>query len=88
MTNRQISLARHALGLDGRRTVSYRNRFVSGELHHDHPEWIDMVAQGYAQVRWGKHTGDDDLFWLTRKGAERALLPGERLDTEDFPAAA
>lgn len=29
--------------------------------------------------------GGDDLFRLTRAGADQALEPGERLDPEDFP---
>lgn len=79
MTARQITLARHALGLDGQRTVSFRNRFVAGPGHTDYPEWMAMATTGHARRR-------DDFFWLTRQGAELALRPGERLDPEDFPA--
>jgi hypothetical protein len=36
LTPRQIEMARHALGLDGRRKVSYRNRYVTGLGSADH----------------------------------------------------
>lgn len=87
MTPEQISLARHALGLDGRRKVSYRNRFVTGPGAPDHEAWLAMVAEGNAERRDGKTLpyGGDDMFWLTRAGAEAALRGAEKLDPEDFP---
>ena len=45
MRPRQIELARHALGLDGRRTHSYRNSYVCGPSP-EHTEWCDMVEEG------------------------------------------
>jgi hypothetical protein len=79
-------LARHALGLDGRRTMSYRNRFVAGPSHDDHPAWLEMVRAGLAVRRDGAKLpfGGDDLFHLTPDGAHAALMPGETLDPEDF----
>ena len=89
MTPRQIALARHALGLDGRRRVAYRNHFVAGPGHADHADWMSMVEQGHSRRRPGTPlTGGDDCFWLTRQGAELALQPGEQLDPVDFPATA
>jgi hypothetical protein len=89
MTPAQIGLARHALGLDGRREVSYRNHFVTGPETADHATWTTMVLSGAARRRNGSElTGGDDLFWLTPQGAQAALLPGERLDPEAFPAPA
>lgn len=88
MTPDQIELARHALGLDGRRRQSYRNHYVIGAGNADHDNWTAMVAAGEARRRNGSPlTGGDDLFWLTTAGATAALRRGERLDPEDFPAA-
>jgi hypothetical protein len=89
MTPDQIQLARHALGLTNRNAggVSYRNYFSAGVRHIDYDEWRRMVDRGFA-VRFhrsGLPFGGDDLFKLTRAGAQAALYPGERLDSEDFP---
>lgn len=82
----KISLARHALGLDGRHKVTYRNHFVTGPGSVDYAPWLAMVESGDAIRRPGSElTGGDDLFTLTLKGARAALLPGESLDPEDFP---
>lgn len=88
MRPKQIELARHALGLDGRRTASYRNYFVCGPSP-DYSEWCDMVDEGDAARTDGSKLqfGGDDLFRLTLQGARKALLPAETLDREDFPAA-
>lgn len=85
MTPRQINFARHALGLDGTRVVSYRNYFVTGAGSSDYRDWLEIVANGDATSRASKLFGGDDIFYLTRSGAEKALRPGERLDVEDFP---
>jgi len=89
MTPKQIDLARHALGLDGRRTHSYRNCYVVGAGAPDYEDWKQMVAAGDATRRDGAKLpyGGDDLFHLTLQGARKALLPAETLDREDFPAA-
>ena len=86
MTPQHRDLARHALGLDGSRAVSYRNSFVAGAGHTDHPAWMEMVAAGLAIRRDGAKLpyGGCDLFHLTRAGAEAALAKGESLDPEDF----
>lgn len=87
MTPRQIELARHALGLDGRRKVSYRNHFVTGPGpdSDDYPQWVAMTEAGYATHRTGgQFSGGDDLFMLTPAGARAALNGDERLDPEDF----
>lgn len=88
MNQRQIELARHALGLDGRRTHSYRNCYVCGPSP-EYSDWCDMVDAGDATRRDGSKLpyGGDDLFNLTLTGARKAMLPGETLDREDFPAA-
>lgn len=86
MLSAQIHVARHALGLPSPRRISYRNHFVAGPGHEDHPTWMAMVRGGHASRQDGSTVpfSGDDLFHLTRAGAEAALLPGERLDPEDF----
>jgi len=85
LTLRERVLARHALGLDGRRRRSYRNHYVVGS-GDDHAAWLGMAERGLARRRQGSDLfGGDDCFWLTRAGAEAALNPGEDLDEEDFP---
>jgi hypothetical protein len=88
VTAKQLSLIRHALGL-GRRgqKVSYRNHFVAGPGHSDYADWQELVTEGHAKHRAGNEiSGGDDIFWVTKSGAELALRPGESLDPEDFPA--
>ncbi|MCW5705463.1 MAG: hypothetical protein KIT82_23130 [Bradyrhizobium sp.] len=85
MTPRQIELARHALGLRPGTLVSYRNNFCAGPGHDDFEEWEAMVAAGFARKRSSAFLPPGDvLFHLTRAGAERALLPGDVLDPEDW----
>lgn len=85
MDAEQKELARHALGLNGRRDTSYRNHFVCGDGDKHHAAWLAMVAAGDATRITGEklHYGGSDLFSLTRQGAEKALLPGEFLE-DDF----
>jgi hypothetical protein len=88
MTPAQRDLARHALGLTGRQQTSYRNSFVAGPNHDDFAIWQQMVTQGLATRRDAKSLpfGGNHLYRLTPAGARAALLPGEALDPEDFPA--
>lgn len=86
MTKTQRDLARHALGLPNKRKVSYRNYFVTGEGSSDYDHWVAMVAMGASRQRKGNDlSGGDDVFRLTRAGAEYALNDGEKLSSEDFP---
>lgn len=91
MTFEQKELARHALGLPNKKRTSYRNHFVTGPGTEDYEPWMQMVMDGNANHRnatqMGWVTGNMDLFWLTRRGAELALGPNEDLDPEDFPQA-
>lgn len=85
MTKQQIELARHALGLPNERNRSYRNRFCATPSLLEggkYMEWSWLVAAGLATMQPG---GTLDFFYLTRAGAEMALLSGESLDPEDFP---
>ena len=87
LTENQIELARHALGLPNKRRKSYRNRFVAGPGSKDYEAWLAMVALGAAKrVDASRvHCGGDDLFFLTLSGARAATKRGESLCAEDFP---
>ena len=85
----QAKLARHALGLEGKRKRSYRNRYVAHAGCANHDDWMGMVTMGLATVHTGEPwMGDLDVFRLTRAGAEAVLRKGESLCSEDFPTAA
>ena len=88
MTPRQTELARHALGLPNPYNRSYRNRYIAGSKHPSYADWQGMVKNGLAKFRDGESLpfGGSHLFSLTRKGADAALLPGEKLCPEDFPS--
>jgi hypothetical protein len=90
LTKRQIDLARHALGLPNKDRQSYRNSFVGGPGHADYDDWYAMAKAAYAVRRDGAllRLGGNDLFHLTRAGAEAALVGRETLDPEDVPAEA
>lgn len=83
MTQEQIELARHALGLPNKRKQSYRNRFYASEGNPNYIHWCDMVAVGLAR---GRNAGRTTVFWLTPAGAGAAVKKGETLDPEDFSA--
>lgn len=86
MTPDQIKLARHALGLDRAHPTAYRNYFVTGEGCADYEAWKQMVANGDATRRDGAKLpfGGDDLFNLTKQGADKALQPGEQIGPDCF----
>lgn len=87
MTECQIELGRHALGLPNPRKTSYRNHFCAGVSHSDYPHWMAMVKDGNATHRSGNQlSGGDDIFWLTKAGAMLCLMGREKLDDEDFPS--
>lgn len=83
MTPEQRRMARHALGLDGERVVSYRNRYCAAQESAAHHAWHEMHKSGWA----GEPTYGQDVvhYHLTLPGATLALESGERLDREDFP---
>jgi len=84
MTPKQIELARHALGLNYRSKCSYRNYFVTSPGSYDYQEWLDLVKKGLANKKKYPFS-NDDIFFLTLKGAKEALSFGESLRAEDFP---
>lgn len=85
LTQEQVKLARHALGLTNSKT-SFRNHFVTSPGNDDHKSWDDMVNKGFADVK-RKHilSAGMDCFWLTSVGAKAVLKCGEKLCKEDFP---
>lgn len=82
MTPSQRNMARHALGLDGERKRSYRNRFVAALGGSIENEWNDLCRCGLAER--GRDCAATVGFCLTGAGAREALDPGEILDPEDF----
>ncbi|MBI1207430.1 MAG: hypothetical protein GC191_09085 [Azospirillum sp.] len=82
-SERQIEMARHALGLPNERGISYRNNYIAIEGSAEWATWLGMVRIGHAIAR------TIDLgsvsFWLTESGARAALMPGEALHHDDFP---
>lgn len=84
MTDTQIELARHALGLPNDRKTSYRNYFNTYETD---PHWSEMVEQRDAVMRRSAILGGESVYFhLTYEGALKALKDDEKLDEEDVPA--
>lgn len=77
MTNDQIEILRHALGLDRSRR-STRNYFVTGPGSTDYPICQSLVDAGLMQCRCGNAiTGGDPVFFVTDDG-RRALAETPR----------
>ena len=85
----QIEMARHALGFDGRRKMSYRNHYCINDRSPDYSAWLDMVERKLAVCRKTPKKGPlqwaGDFFYLTMAGALAVLRKGESLDLEYFP---
>ncbi len=79
MTDAQLHILRHALGIDDAgRGATYRNHFVTGVGSADHPHCIELVDSGHMERHAGNElTGGDDLFTVTESGLQvaRPLLP-------------
>lgn len=88
ISEKQIELARHALGLPNSYNRSYRNRYIAGSKHPSYADWQAMIKSGFAKSEDGEGLpfGGSHFYYLTRKGAELALSKGETLCREDFPA--
>jgi putative hemolysin len=88
LSPKQISLARHALGLPNERLRSYRNRYCVSPDGDTFKSWRTMVASGAAECsKHGGLAGGVFMFVLTEAGARASLCPGEALDPEDFPTS-
>lgn len=77
------NLARAALGLDDQRGQIRRNAFMAAQGTGSYALWMEMRASGYA--RKSDDVAGRAYFWLTAKGAEAALNPGETLPWETVP---
>jgi len=75
MSERQIGLARHALGLPNEENRSYRNYYHAPKESDNHDQWLGLVRKGLART-------EGDRFFLTRRAAKLVLEKGERLDPE------
>lgn len=85
LTQKELELTRHALGLPKPSGTSYRNRYVIGPAHQDYLVWETMVKKGFATRRiFSDHSCICYMFQMTKAGARKALLPGEKLCKEDF----
>jgi hypothetical protein len=83
MTPRQIELARHALGFDGRNKISYRNHFVVGPGCDDYNEWVAMVFAGYANRYPPREiSGGMDTFSVRREAALSVRTRDEHLSPD------
>lgn len=84
MTERKANLIRHAIGLDGRSSVTNRNHYCIGEGGESHADWNELVEAGLATVRRNvKDFGGMDIFYATREAAAEVLRKGESI-AEDF----
>jgi hypothetical protein len=83
MTDKQIQIARNALGLPNKKNTSYRNRYCIGVGGDGYEEWEAIVSQGDAIKRTGPLWGGDDMLHLTLKGALSVREPKEHISRED-----
>jgi hypothetical protein len=87
MTDRQRELARHALGLPNKKNTTYRNHFCIGPGGDGYEDWEDLVSKGLALKCAGAHCnrpwGENDMFYLTLKGALMVREPKEHISRED-----
>lgn len=82
MSEKQLQMARHALGLPNKKNTSNRNHYCIGVGGEGHTEWMDLVASGMAIRRTGPLWGGDDMFYLTLRGALMARGPKEHISRE------
>ena len=78
LSERQIKLASHTIGLDSKNPYKrhgklfyrpYRNFFTTHAMCGDIGPWMGLVYQGYANMRTGCQP-DSFVFWLTREGMD------------------
>lgn len=78
MTERQINLAKHTIGLDSKKPYKrhgklfykpYRNYFTTYRECGDFLPWIGLMDMGYAEVH-ENHEIKLYIFKLTRKGMD------------------
>ncbi|MET3134972.1 hypothetical protein AAKU55_005275 [Oxalobacteraceae bacterium GrIS 1.11] len=74
ITDYQVGLLHHTLGLSERRREPWRNHFMAGDGHHDQANLLDLVNAGMmtraAVAEW---MGHGDLFRATDAGRDHAI---------------
>jgi hypothetical protein len=86
MTPEQTALARGALGLPNDSRKTWRNSLFVRRGSPEHALWTHMVESGVA-VNFGPmktYQPDCDQFSLRLRAAEAVLLPGERIERNNF----
>lgn len=69
-----IELMQHALGINERNRMPYRNYFLAGDGHTDNSKWQELVAEGFATSRPAPDfTGGGTLYHVTEKGEVAAI---------------
>lgn len=79
LTTKETELLRHALGLNPRSKVTYRNAFLAGPFDID--RWQSLVGRGYAIE--GRKQSLGTYFHVTRKGFEAVQRKGEKLGPDE-----
>ena len=78
MTPKQVELARHALGFNGREKFSYRNHYCASP--DDAIEWEKMVSDGNAvRGRVSELSGGDPIYYVTKSAALSVRKSNEHL---------
>lgn len=83
MTEIQVALARHALGLPNKKNATYRNHYCIEPGCPEYESWEELVANGLAVKATGGQNWSGDFFYLTLDGAKAVLLPKEHISRED-----
>jgi hypothetical protein len=79
LTTKEAELLRHALGLNPRSKVTYRNAFLAGPF--DQERWHSLVERGYAIEGHKQSLGV--YFHVTRKGFEAVKKNGDKLGPDE-----
>lgn len=85
LTENQIEIIRHTIGLD-RSSRSYRNRYIASAGHHNFDDLESLVKCGAMEKYDGSGLfGKSSIYIATKSGANAVLKKGEALCSEDFP---
>lgn len=84
MTEYQIGLLQHAIGVNERQREPYRNYFLTEDGGTDNAAWLELVEQGYATSRPAPaFVGGGVIYHVTEKGQAEAIsaLPAPKKPT-------
>jgi hypothetical protein len=74
VTEKQLGLLHHTLGVTPEKRIPFRNHFVAGEGHHDQADLKALEATGFMSRRDNAEwMGGGDLFRATEAGKSYAL---------------